>query len=205
MFSPASGWEDLEGDSEKSFLGYRQSELEKHGGVQRAGFAAEQGVWELHASKNMFFRCFLPLITVCALTEFIRVIYGNYDFIEATLHAAVEFMTLFLSSQVARYVMLTFLPRWIKEKQQEANLHGRWFAIAIYPLAYLGLIMLIENIVKGHIALLSFLPFYSIFMIWKGWKIAGIDEKYIGQFVILSTVAILGSVYVFKYILNALL
>ncbi len=75
----------------------------------------------------------------------------------------------------------------------------------MYCLTFLGLITLLSNVVKVRIALIEFLPLYVVFIIWKGWKYVGVEERNLGLFMIMATVSILGSAYLISFLLNALI
>ena len=77
-------------------------------------------------------------------------------------------------------------------------------AMTMYSLTFLGMITLVANIVKVRIALIEFLPFYVIFIIWKGWKYVGVDERHEGIFMIIATAFILGSPYLISFLLHSL-
>jgi len=63
----------------------------------------------------------------------------------------------------------------------------------------------LSNVVKVRIALIEFLPLYVVFIIWKGWKYVGVEERNLGLFMIMATVSILGSAYLISFLLNALI
>lgn len=179
VFAPDRGWEDLEHDCEGRQL-------------------------DEQTAQTTFLRCFLPFIAVCSLSELMGVVYGTADVVDALIRAALSFMTLFLASQVGRFALQFYCPRFIADTADAASLRGRWFLLTIYPLAYLAVVDMLGNLVKVHIALLGFLPFYAVFIIWKGWRFAGIEERNVGPFMILATAAILGSAYLIDFALGRL-
>lgn len=180
---------------------YRNSEMEEFGGTKGASFHMQQQLWEEQHVRKVFTHSFLPLIVICSLSEFMAVVYGTAGVFDSLLRCATSFMSIFLASQVARFVLQTFLPRYIVAEKTIASLQPRWFLLCLYPLAFLSVVSMLGNLVKVHIALLGFLPFYAVFMIWKGSDYAGIKEEFIGQYTIVATVAILGSAYLLDYII----
>lgn len=176
IFSPARGWEDLERDCGA----------------------------DMHAVRT-FFKGFLPFVAICSLSALMKVCYGTADWADALLQAAITFMTLFLASQVARFLLIMILPRMTDAPFDEAEHSDRWFILIMFPLAYLAIIVLMENLVKVHIAMLGFLPFYVVFIVWKGWRFACIPERNTGLFASAASVTVLGSYYILKFLLESLL
>ena len=176
-FAPSRGWEDLAHSDER------------HENDEAA------------LTNN---RCFLPFAAACALSSFLRMLYsGGPDFLQAVQETLITFVSLFLASQISRYGFMLYLPRLIKPGT--ALRGGRAVNMIVYCLTFLGLITFIANVIKVRIAILNFLPFYVVFIIWKGWKYLGIEEKNEGVFMILATALILGSTYLISFILNTLL
>ena len=77
-------------------------------------------------------------------------------------------------------------------------------SMIMYCVTFLGIITLVSNVVKVRIALIEFLPLYVVFILWKGWRYAGVEERNIGLFMIMATASILGSAYLVSFLLNAL-
>jgi len=204
VFAPTRGWEDIEHDINNQFLSYRERQLGQHGGTKGASFVDSQNAWEEAWANRNFRRCFLPIISIFALSWLVRALYGTDDLLSCIQKAIVTFVTLFLASQFARYIFMAYLPRMLAA-EIVAEPKGRWFAMIMQCLTFLGVITMVSNIVKAHLALIEFLPFYVIFIIWKGWKFAGIDEKNIGLYMIITTLSILGPAYLLSLLLNALI
>ena len=74
-----------------------------------------------------------------------------------------------------------------------------------YSLTFMALVFLLANVVKVKITLIEFLPFYVIFIIWKGWRYVGVKERNVGLFMIMETAAIVGSVYLWSFFLNVVI
>lgn len=177
IFAPSRGWEDLARSDERH---------------------------ENEEAVLVYNRCFLPFAVVCAFSSFIRMLYsGGPDFLQALQAMLITFISLFLASQISRYGFMMYLPRLIKPGTTLR--WGRAVNMIIYCLTFLGLITFIANLIKVRIAILNFLPFYGVFIIWKGWKYLGIEEKNEGVFMILATALILGSAYLISFILSTLL
>lgn len=127
---------------------------------------------------------------------------GGPGFLGALQMAIITFVSLFLSTQFARYVFQTYMPRLLSEATVEKR--GRWMSMIMYCVTFLGIITLVSNVVKVRIALIEFLPLYVVFILWKGWRYAGVEERNIGLFMIMATASILGSAYLVSFLLNAL-
>ena len=126
IFSPANGWEDFQRDWD------------------------EHSDWDGHTFSGVYRRCFLPIALVCALSAFFRLIYGvPGGWLEALQHAIITFVSLFLSSQFANYVLLTYMPRFL-HTDHPAEYAPRWGMLVIVSLTLLGLIGVLENLVKEN-------------------------------------------------------
>ena len=208
IFSPTRGWEDLETDEKREFLAYRNSRLEHYGGTEGASFHNETRQWEERESARQFRFGFLPCIAVCACSSFVKMLYnGGPGFLGALQMAIITFVSLFLATQSARYAFSVYMPRLCGKTGLDDGGYskGRSMLMIMYCLTFLGLITLVANIVKVRIALIEFLPLYVVFIIWKGWKFVGVEERNLGLFMIMATVSILGSAYLVSFLLNAII
>jgi hypothetical protein len=181
IFSPQKGWEDLsDGD-------YRADG--RRGNID---------------VRNLYLRNFIPLIVFCSLTFFVRVLFENGpDFLKALQVVIIQFFSLFLSYHVAVYVFSAMLPRIVRAGEQPDQ--RRAAIMILYCISVIALIFLIGNIIKIKLALISFLPFYAIFIIWKGATFIGIPEENIGPFMLMSSLSVLGSIYGLSFIFNLLI
>ncbi len=203
IFAPARGWEDMAIEEREKFLDYRNRHLGETGGKHGASFHDEEDAWSERHASHLFRSCFLPAIGVCACSSFIKMFYeGGPGFLGALQMAIITFVSLFLSTQFARYVFQTYMPRLLSEATVEKR--GRWMSMIMYCVTFLGIITLVSNVVKVRIALIEFLPLYVVFILWKGWRYAGVEERNIGLFMIMATASVLGSAYLVSFLLNAL-
>lgn len=187
VVAPARGWEDLE--------------AERDGMTERAE--------EELASFN-YLHCFLPTIAVCSLSWFIRLIYGySGGLLGCVQGSVVMFVSLFLGAQVSMWLMGFAMPRLMEEDPRlpsDAKWNrGRMMDMICYSITFIGLVLMLTNVIKVRIALLEFLPFYVVFIIWKGWHYVGIREQNIGLFMISACLSVLGSVYIISFLLNAVM
>ena len=74
----------------------------------------------------------------------------------------------------------------------------------MYTLSIIALIGLLVNAVKVRIAILDFLPLYTVFVLWKGCGFLGVDPRKEGLFMLMSTGCVLGSYYGLSFIFNSL-
>ena len=204
VFAPARGWEDIDRDLGQQFLASCERRLESGNDAGNGSFSDRQNAWEDARANRCFRCCFLPVITGFALSWLIRALYGTDDLLSCVQKAIVTFVTLFLTSQFARYIFLVYMPRLLSPICC-TDPKGRWLIVIMQCLTFLGLITFLSNAVKAHLALIEFLPFYVIFIIWKSWKFAGIEERNVGLFMIIATLSILGPVYLLSLLLNALI
>ncbi len=187
VFAPARGWEDLE-ESERGL----------------SASAQEQ------AAQRLYYRCFLPVSAICALSCFVRLLYGDAGgWLGCLQLSIVTFVSLFLSAQVARWAMAMTMPRLVSDDPREPSdaewPKSRGLEMICYSLTFMALVFLLANVVKVKITLIEFLPFYVIFIIWKGWRYVGVKERNVGLFMIMETAAIVGSVYLWSFFLNVVI
>lgn len=180
IFSPQKGWEDLEEDD------YRAD--------------GRRGAIDI---RGLYTRCFIPLIAFCSLTSFVRVVYdGGPDFLGALQTAIIEFFSLFLSYHLAVYVFSWMMPRLTGE---DGAIDQRRDAIMVlYSISVISLIFLLGNVIKVKLALIQFLPFYVIFIVWKGANFTGVPQRNIGGFMLMASASILGAVYGLSFLFNVL-
>ncbi len=187
VVAPARGWEDLE--------------VEQHGRTAQAE--------EELASFN-YLHCFLPIIAVCSLSWFVRLLYGYSGGVLGCVQGAVVmFVSLFLGAQVSIWLMGFVMPRLMEEDPRQPSSaswnRGRMLDMICYSITFIGLVLMLTNLIKVRIALLEFLPFYVVFIIWKGWRYIGIREQNLGLFMITACLSIIGSVYLISFLLNAVM
>lgn len=181
IFSPQKGWEDLE-----------DSDFRSDG---------RPGAIDI---RKLYTGCFLPLIAVCSLTAFVQLLYiPEPTFTKGLVKTIIEFASLFLSYHLAVYIFSWWMPRLVRH---ESNPDMRRHAIMVmYCISVVAIIFLIKNVIKVDLALIDFLPFYVMFIIWKGAEFVGIPERNIGGFMFMATAAILGTVYGLSFLFNILL
>lgn len=181
IFSPQKGWEDLEEDD------YRPD--------------GRRGRIDI---RRLYTRCFLPLIAICSLTSFVRMLFdGGPDFLGALQTAIIEFFSLFLSYHLAVYVFSWLMPRFFDNGEQPDQ--RRDAVMVLYSISVISLIFLLGNVIKVRLALIQFLPFYVIFIIWKGADFTGVPQRSIGPFMLMASASVLGAVYGLSFLFTILI
>ncbi len=71
--------------------------------------------------------------------------------------------------------------------------------------AFIALVALVDNVIKVQIGLQAFLPFYVVFILWKGCDFLEIDRRQEGLFMIVASASVLGAYYMLSFLFNALL
>ena len=180
IFSPQKGWEDLDNDD------YRDD--------------GRRGAIDV---RRLYTGCFIPLIAFCSLTSFVRILFdGGPDFLGALQTAIIEFFSLFLSYHLAVYVFSWVMPRLVSPSEQPDQ--RRDAIMVLYCISVISLIFLLGNVIKVRLALIQFLPFYVVFIVWKGAGFIGVPERSLGVFMIMASASILGAVYGLSFLFNAL-
>lgn len=218
--APARGWEDLESAEVQTFRRFRQSHPDHQTGTNEASGTGEATTsdaadayadWLVGYTRSTFTRCFLPAIGVCSLSWFVRLLYA--DEIGMTMadrsllalqHALVSFVGMLLAALLSQSVFLTTLPRLLSPSTIEWGAwKGRALNMTMYCITFLGMVTLISNVVKVRVALLEFLPFYVVFIIWRGCRYLEVPMRTAGLFMILAAACILGLPYLLSFLLNA--
>lgn len=154
--------------------------------------------------RYQYTRCFLPLILLCALSAFIRVAYeGGIDFLGALQMVIIQFFSLFLSYHIAVYAFSILMPRILGTERTPDQ--RRDALMVMYCISVIALIFLLGNVIKVRLALISFLPFYVMFIIWKGAEFVGVPERNIGAFMLLAAASVLGAVYGLSFLFTILI
>ena len=101
------------------------------------------------------------------------------------------------------------IPRLVSDDPREPSdaewPKSRGLEMICYSLTFMALVFMLANVVKVKITLIEFLPFYVVFIIWKGWRYVGVKERNVGLFMIMETAAIVGSVYLWSFFLNVVI
>lgn len=153
---------------------------------------------------------FLPIIAVCSLSCFVRLLYGySGGLLGCVQETVIMFVSLFLGAQVSMWLMGFAMPRLMEDDPRQPSdapwNRGRMLDMICYSITFIGLVFMVTNIIKVRIALLEFLPFYVVFIIWKGWRYIGVREHNVGLFMIAACTSVLGSVYLISFLLNAVI
>jgi hypothetical protein len=181
-FSPQKGWEDLDQDD------YRTD--------------GRKGNIDV---RNLYTRNFLPLILFCSLTAFVRIIFdGGPDFLTALQNVIIQFFSLFLSYHVAIYIFSLMMPKLFQDVNEKPD-QRRAAIMVLYCISIIAVIFLLGNVIKVKLALIQFLPFYVIFIIWKGADFIGIPSNSIGPFMLMAFGSVLGAVYGLSFLFNILI
>lgn len=178
IFSPLRGWEDLERDDRRA--------------------DGSRGNVDL---RRLYLSRFLPMVLVCALTSFIRMFYGM-DFLGALQNVIIQFFALFLSYHLAVYIFSWFMPRILDGKDPDQR---RDSMMIMYCISVIALIFLLGNVIKVKLALIQLLPFYVVFIIWKGAYYVGVPERSLGAFMLMASASILGAVYGLSFLFHVLI
>lgn len=179
IFSPQSGWEDLERDD----------------------FRPDGSRGDIDI-RHLYLRCFLPTVLLCSLTAFVRMAYGE-DFLGTLQTVIIEFFSLFLSYHVAVYLFSWLMPRIMEPDQGPDHRHDA--IMIIYCMAVIALIFLLGNIIKVKLAMIQLLPFYVVFIIWKGAGYIGVPERSLGAYMFIASASILGTVYGLSFLFHVLI
>lgn len=176
IISPEHGWEDIDAELESGAID----------------------------ASDMYRRVFLPMIAVCSLAAFARLLYPNGPgFLGALQNSIIVFGSLFLAYHIGVYVFSATmdrlrLPEMVASPERER-------LMVMFCVAVIGVIALLGSVIKVSLALIQFLPVYVVFIIWKGARFLQVDEAQIGFYMLMATFSIVGSAYVLGFLFEALI
>jgi membrane protein len=176
ILSPAEGWNDMAYDLNMNRVNVRQ----------------------------FYLRSFLPLVAICSASIFIRLIYGA-DWLLCMASAIGEFVSFFLTYHLAIYIISWFMLRLVDADARDKQDQRRLAVVVMMSVSFIALVAMVTNIIKVKIGLLSFLPFYVVFILWKGCGFLTVDRRQEGLFMIVASASLLGAYYLLSFIFNALL
>lgn len=154
--------------------------------------------------RQFYLHSFLPLIAVCSATVYLRLLYGA-DWLLCTASAIGGFVSLFLTYHLAIYIISWFMPRLVEAEARDSQDQRRLAVVVMMSVSFIALVSMATNIIKVKIGLLSFLPFYVVFILWKGCGFLTVDRRQEGLFMIVASASVLGAYYLLSLIFNALL
>lgn len=176
ILSPEKGWEDMAYDLNMNRINVRR----------------------------LYIHSFLPLIAACSVTAFVRLVFGA-DWLLCMASAIGEFVSLFLTYHLGIYIISWFMPRLVDPEARDSQDQRRLAVVVMMSASFIALVALVTNIIKVQIGLLAFLPFYVVFILWKGCGFLEIDRRQEGLFMIVASTSVLGAYYLLSVIFNALL
>lgn len=218
IFAPGRGWEDLEKAEVETFRRHHNAhpvgrEKEERSNTSEDDIADAYASWINAYARSTFTRCFLPSIGVCSLSWFVKLLYdaddGTFSSISdgallSLQHTLVSFVCMLLAALLTHSIFLATLPRLLNRSALDWGAwKGRALNMTMYCITFLGMVTLISNVVKVRVALLEFLPFYAVFIIWKGCRYLEIPPRNAGLFMLLASVCILGLTYLLSFLLDA--
>ena len=155
-------------------------------------------------SGLFYFGCFIPLIALVAPPSSGKMFYeASPPFLEPLQPSFFEFFPLFPSYPLAVSAFSWAVPRLVPQEEKADN--RRCAIMILYCISVIALIFMLGNLIKVSLALIQFLPLYVLFILWKGAGYVGVTEKNIGLFMIMASMAVLGSVYGLSFIFNILM
>lgn len=143
-------------------------------------------------------RLYYPMLAILALTSFITFFYGeDLQLIDYLQKVICKVGVYFFGYMISSFILCSLLPTISNDKNGANKIH----LFVIYCYAILMLFTIIENFIPVTITILDFLPFYLIFVIWKGVKYFN-DEILSPKFLMMFSASILGVFYFLQFILN---
>ena len=176
ILSPAKGWEDVAYDLDERIINVR----------------------------HLYLHAFLPLIGICSVSAFVRLLYGANDMLGCTASAIIGFVSMFLTYHLAIYSMSSFMPRFVDKAAAKKQDQRKLALVVMMSVGFIALVILLANVIKVQLAIIQFLPFHVIFILWKGCGFLGVEPRQEGLYMILASASVLGAYYLLNFMFNAL-
>ncbi len=156
--------------------------------------------------RSCYLSGFLPLIIIVSMAAFVGMLYtGGPDFLSALARCIIDFISLFLAYHLSIYIISSLMPKFIDPEYEDYGRDQRRLALtSMMSVAFVSLVFLVGNLIKVRLAFLDFVPLYAVLIIWKGCRFMGVSPRQEGLYMIVSSAAILGSVYLLSLVFSTL-
>lgn len=160
--------------------------------------AWEEISYEDIGPEHLAARGMYPLLGLVALSAFLHGLYQKAFEVGAQLQEAVgQFVALLATYYIGVAMFDTFVSRF-STKEVSTN---KSRTIAIYIVALLAIIQIIDNVVPIEIIILQFLPLFAAIVLAKATTYLAIDKKKEGGYILFAIGALIIPWFVFKTLL----
>lgn len=155
--------------------------------------------YDRYHARDMFRKGFMPLICVCALTVYLRLIYhADASFAVVFEQSAVCFLKYLISYYIAAYAFSIFLPALSDNLPSLSKVH----IFLMYSLGLLVILNMAINCIPMDVALLYLLPLYFYYVMWRGIAFLSISFEGAVRYMVLCACALLVPPYLIQFLIN---
>lgn len=156
-----------------------------------------------YSPRDLVIKGLLPFLGIVALSALADAFYYYaISVVEAIVQGIIDFTGYFVSLFICHYFFLWAYNRWVGQGRFD---NDNVATFIIYNIAAMALMTLLNNLLPGDLALLSFLPLYSIYIIWSGREFLKVPETKNPHFLAVSLLAVFLPPYVLSYCLSLFL
>lgn len=150
-------------------------------------------------TRRLLLHGLLPLLAVVALTSFLPGFYhpGQATWTALMQHAIVSFMKFFVS-----YFIAVFAFSWCLHRFSDAPSEYRSQTFAIFNLAMLSLIDLVENCLPIELTVVNFLAIYVAIVMLRGTHYLAVREASTSRFMVFAIATVIAPPYLLGVLLE---
>ncbi|MBR1882678.1 MAG: hypothetical protein IJ808_06645 [Muribaculaceae bacterium] len=151
------------------------------------------------STQRLLQQAFYPLLAVLAITSFFPMVYDSTLTVSMSLvRAIIKFSAFFFSYFIVHYLLAGFYPELVKTKGAITRLDD----YILYPLIYLVLLGIIENVLPIDFTPIFFLMLYLAWICYRGADYMGLVGEKKTKFIIISTALLIFVPATIKYLLG---
>lgn len=139
-----------------------------------------------------------PILGVTALSNFVRIFYGNgIELVTAIERAIVDFGTYFASYFLGALILEQLLPNIVSGEPNRKKIE----TCSVYAIAILALIRIVENCVPTELTLIKLLPVFVALIVYKADRYMAIKPGEDLRFMLIAVVALILLPLLLHYVL----
>ena len=148
-------------------------------------------------------RGFYPLLAITVISCMIKPLYhsADYSLISALISSIITFTRFFVTLFLASYAFSIFMPAIAGN----ANSQFKNLTCITYTLGALMLINLISNLLYLDLVIVTMLPLYVIFVVFKATRYLDVEQDHEGHFMMLALLTLIAPPYIISFLFNLLI
>lgn len=153
--------------------------------------------------KSLLVSGLVPFLSIVALTSLLSVFYRSSETLtHCVLEGVVDFTAYFVSVFITWSLLLFAFRRWnVKWRCDE----GIVMTFVVYTIGSMAVITFLQNVMPVELALLSFLPFYVIYIMFGAMDYLGIRSEDKDKFIVITILCLFIPPYIMTYLLGKII